>query len=63
MDPDSRAFTRESVVETFLVKACLAASELGDPATRPLLEKLREADPSMKVRSAAIDALHELGPS
>jgi hypothetical protein len=63
MDADSRAFTRENVVETFLVKACLAASELGDPATRPLLEKLREADPSMKVRSAAIDALHELGPS
>ena len=63
MDEDSREAARADAVETFLVMACLAASELGDPAAVPPLQVLRETDPSLKVRSAAIDALHALGSS
>jgi len=63
MDEDSREQARKAVVEQFLVSACRAAGALGDPAAVPRLENLREADPSMKVRSAAIDALRTLGSS
>ena len=63
MDEASRAAARDHAVETFLVLACRAASALGDRDAIPRLENLREADPSLKVRSAAIDALHELGAS
>ena len=63
MDVTSRSAAREDAVEQFLVLACRAASELGDPDAVPRLENLREADPSLKVRSAAIDALHQLGSS
>jgi len=63
MDASSRSAARKDVVEQFLVLACRAASELGDLDAVPRLENLREADPSLKVRSAAIDALHQLGSS
>jgi HEAT repeat protein len=60
-DELSRAAARESVVEQFLVSACRAASHLADPSVAPLLQALRAGDPSVKVRSAAINALHDLG--
>lgn len=63
MDESSRTAAREDAVEQFLVMACRAASDLGDTDAVPRLENLREADPSLKVRSAAIDALHDLGSS
>ncbi len=63
MDDASREAARDHAVNVFLVMACQAASELGDLDAVPPLENLREADPSLKVRSAAIDALHELGSS
>jgi hypothetical protein len=60
-DEPSRAAARESVVEQFLVSACRAAAHLADPSVAPLLQALRANDPSVKVRSAAINALHDLG--
>jgi hypothetical protein len=60
-DEASRAVARESVVEQFLVSACRAAAHTDDSALRPLLESLSSNDPSLKVRSAAISALHDLG--
>jgi hypothetical protein len=60
-DAQSRAAARESVVEQFLVSACRAASHMADPSVAPLLQALRTDDPSVKVRSAAINALHDLG--
>lgn len=61
MDEASRAGKRESVTEAFLVQALKAASALGDRSLIPLAEVLRANDPSVKVRSAAINALHDLG--
>lgn len=61
MDEESREASRESVVEQFLVRACQAAAALGDPSAVPALRKLREGDQSLRVRSAAIDALHRMG--
>jgi len=60
-DEASRAAARESVVEQFLVSACRAAAHCDDPALRPLLRTLGSNDPSLKVRSAAISALADLG--
>lgn len=60
-DEASRAAARESVVEQFLVSACRAAAHVDDPALRPLLQSLSSNDPSLKVRSAAISALADLG--
>jgi HEAT repeat protein len=62
-DESSRAAARESVVEQFLVSACRAAAHMADPSVAPLLRALRANDPSVKVRSAAINALHDLGVS
>jgi len=63
MDEASRQAVRADAVESFLIQACASAAALGDPAAIPSLQHLREADPSLKVRSAAIDALHALGTS
>lgn len=60
-DEASRAAARENVVEQFLVSACRAAAHTDDPALRPLLQSLSSNDPSLKVRSAAISALADLG--
>jgi HEAT repeat protein len=60
-DETSRAAARQSVVEQFLVSACRAAAHMADPSVAPLLQALRANDPSIKVRSAAINALHDLG--
>ena len=60
-DDASRAAARENVVEQFLVSACRAAAHVDDPALRPLLQSLSSNDPSLKVRSAAISALADLG--
>jgi HEAT repeat protein len=60
-DEASRAAARESVVEQFLVSACRAAAHADDPALRPLLQSLSSNDPSLKVRSAAVSALADLG--
>jgi hypothetical protein len=59
-DETSRAAARADVEEQFLVNAARAAGRLRDPALVPLLEQLRANDPSVKVRSAAIGALHDL---
>jgi hypothetical protein len=63
LDEASRAEKRAFVTETLLVNAVKAAGKLGDPAMIPQLEELRANDPSVKVRSAAINALHDLGTS
>ena len=63
LDAPSRDATRNAVVERFLIDSCRAAEALGDRGHLPALQKLREADPSLKVRSAAINALHALGAS
>ncbi len=60
-DDDSRANAVAGAVETFLIQACLAAEHLGDERLVPALQKLREGDHSVKVRSAASNALHQLG--
>jgi len=62
-DAASRANGRANVVEGFLVQACRAASKSPDPALAPLLRALAADDPSLKVRSAAINALHDRGES
>jgi len=63
-DEASRLAAREDVIEQFLVNAARASAKL-DPAAAasviPLLRELRRDDPSLKVRSAAINALHDLG--
>jgi hypothetical protein len=61
LDEVSRLAAREIVVEEFLVNACRAAAHLHEPALVPTLQALRADDPSLKVRSAAINALHDLG--
>ncbi len=61
LDESSRLAVRDGVVEQFLVNACRAAGRLGDPGLVAPLRPLRESDPSLKVRSAAIRALDELG--
>jgi hypothetical protein len=63
LDEASRAAKREDVVEQFLVSATRAAARLGDPSLLPLLEQMRANDPSVKVRSAAINALHDIAQS
>lgn len=60
MSEESRAASRADAVDAFLVEAAKAAGRLGDPALNTPLQKLREADPSLKVRSAAINALHDI---
>jgi|GEM_PF-1947339 len=60
-DEASRAAARADVVEQFLVSACRAAGKSRDPALAPLLRALCGTDPSLKVRSAAISALHDRG--
>jgi hypothetical protein len=66
-DEASRAAARDVVVEAFLVNAARAAAHVSDPALRAelvsALQALRVNDPSLKVQSAAINALHELGAS
>jgi HEAT repeat protein len=56
----SRTSAREAAVEQFLVTACAAAARLGGSSLSSPLQHLKDADPSLKVKSAAIDALHEL---
>lgn len=56
--PESRAVARANLTEAFLSEACAATVPFADvTALDPLLARLRENDPSIKVRSAAIDAL------
>lgn len=57
----SRAEARDQYVDELMINACRAASRLGDPAFVPVLQALRRGDRSMKVKSAALDALHEMG--
>lgn len=60
--PDaSREAVRADLIEQFLVNACRAAEALGDSEMIEPLQRLREGDPSTKVKSAAIHALHALG--
>lgn len=61
LDQDSRARAVAAAAETFLIQACQAAAALGDPAVVESLQKLRETDRPVKVRSAAITALDALG--
>lgn len=61
MSEASRIQQRLHVTEQFLVNAVKAAGILGDASLIPQLEHLRAEDPSVKVRSAAINALHDLG--
>lgn len=60
-DEASRAQALAGSTEAFLIQACQAAATLGDPAVVAGLQKLREPDRSVKVRSAAINALDALG--
>ncbi|MBM3985061.1 MAG: HEAT repeat domain-containing protein [Planctomycetes bacterium] len=60
-DEQSRANGRANVVEGFLVQACRAAAKSADPALAQPLRALAAHDPSLKVRSAAINALHDRG--
>ena len=62
-DEASREAARATVVEQFLVSACRAAAKSHDPALAPLLRALEAGDPSLKVRSAALGALHDRGES
>ncbi|MFT7462698.1 MAG: hypothetical protein ACI9EF_001040 [Pseudohongiellaceae bacterium] len=57
----SRSEALSASTETFLIQACQAAAALGDPAVVASLQKLREPDRPVKVRSAAINALDALG--
>ena len=61
LDTASREAAREGVVEQFLVNACRAAEALDDRTTVSSLRLLRQDDPSTKVRSAAMNALHTFG--
>jgi len=60
LDEASRAAKLDDVVEQFLVSAARAAGRLKDEKLAPLLEQMRANDPSLKVRSAAISALHDM---
>lgn len=60
LSESSRAAVRADVLEQFLVNACRAAEALGDPELIGPLQRLRETDPSTKVKGAAIQALHAL---
>lgn len=60
MTDASREVSRSGVIEAFLIEAARSAGALGDPALAGPLQKLRETDASLKVRSAAIDALHAI---
>ncbi|HTE05672.1 MAG TPA: HEAT repeat domain-containing protein [Planctomycetota bacterium] len=60
LDEASRQVKRADVVEQFLVSAARAAGKLGDRSLAPKLEQMRANDPSLKVRSAAINALHDM---
>jgi len=57
----SRAEALSASAEAFLIQACQAAALLGDPSAVASLQKLREPDRPVKVRSAAINALDALG--
>jgi hypothetical protein len=48
---------RPDQAQEALLSAIAGASILGDATLRPALEKLREADPDLKVREAARAAL------
>lgn len=61
LDEGSRTSVVDAATEQFLVLACKAAADLGSDAAVPALQVLRETDPSLKVKSAALDALHDLG--
>jgi len=61
LDEGSRERVVDAATEQFLVRACAAAAALGSEAAVPALRALHESDPSLKVKSAAIDALHALG--
>lgn len=60
-DQGSRDQAVANAVDVFLQQACLAAEHLADPRLVPPLQKLREGDHSVKVRSAASSALQSLG--
>jgi len=62
-DAASQEAARADVVEQFLVSACHAAAKSRAPELRPLLAALASNDPSLKVRSAAIEALQLRGES
>lgn len=53
--------TREQK-DRVMVGAIRSLQHLRDLESRPLLEKLKDADPSMQVRQAAIEALSDLQP-
>ncbi|MGQ0552771.1 MAG: HEAT repeat domain-containing protein [Planctomycetota bacterium] len=60
-DEASRMAAREGVIEQFLVNACRATVTARATDLVPQLQSLRANDSSVKVRSAAINALHDLG--
>src|SRR5262249_30188218 len=62
-DAASREAARADVVEQFLVSACRAAGKSRAPELHAPLVALASNDPSLKVRSAAIQALHDRGES
>ncbi|GJM23483.1 MAG: hypothetical protein DHS20C15_33980 [Planctomycetota bacterium] len=57
----SRAAARDQYVDDMMILTCRAAARLGDPAFVSVLQALRRDDRSMKVKSAALDALHDMG--
>ncbi len=61
LDEASAQIVRGIVTDEFLINACRAAEALGDPTLVGPLQALRTDDPSPKVRSAALNALHTLG--
>lgn len=63
MSDESRQRSRDDATEAFLIESAKAAGLLADPALTDALQSLREQDPSLKVRSAAIDALHAIETS
>ncbi len=61
LDTASRAEARGRAVDAFLENACRAAGKLGESAAVNPLRRLGRDDPSVKVQSAAINALYDLG--
>jgi HEAT repeat protein len=59
-DEATRVAARTNAVDHFLENAARAAGKLGDPTLVPPLERLKQADPSVKVQSAALNALHSM---
>jgi len=57
----SRQQARDQYVDELMINACRAAARLGGSAFESVLQALRRGDRSMKVKSAALDALHEMG--